>query len=69
VDVEGTLAATYLETITTRLQTTGAMKLAMSIQPVEMQHAAVLAFLAGDYPVPDSFASAAGARPLDDQIA
>jgi hypothetical protein len=33
-----------------------------------MQHAAILNFVLGQYPVPDSFAKEEGARPLSDQI-
>ena len=44
------------------------IKTAATIQPVEMQHAAILHFLLGEYPVPDAFAKSAGARPVSDQI-
>ncbi len=33
-----------------------AIKLASSIQPIDMQHQAVLNFALGQYPVPDTFA-------------
>jgi len=39
---------------------------AASIQPVEMQHAAILNFVLGHYPVPNAFASTALARPVSD---
>ncbi len=54
--LEQIAAATYLAAIPT-LTTEGAIKLASSIQPIDMQHAAVLTFVLGEYPVPDTFAS------------
>jgi hypothetical protein len=33
-----------------------------------MQHAAILHFLLGEYPVPDSFAKTSGARTTKDRI-
>jgi hypothetical protein len=65
--LENVAAATYLRSIA-NLENTGARKVAASIQPVEMQHAAILNFLLGQYPVPDSFAKEDGARPLSDRI-
>jgi hypothetical protein len=53
--LEQIAAATYLEAIPT-LETEGAIALAASIQPIDMQHAAVLLFVLGEYPVPDNFA-------------
>jgi hypothetical protein len=53
--LEQVAAATYLEAIPT-LETEGAIALAASIQPIDMQHAAVLLFVLGEYPVPDNFA-------------
>ena len=47
---------------------TGAIQVAASIQPVEMQHAAILNFVLGNYPVPDAFAKTDGARTPDDKI-
>jgi hypothetical protein len=66
--LENVMAATYLDAIQARLQSAAAIKIAATIQPVEMQHAAVLQFMIGIYPVPDGFAGSAGARPLSDQI-
>lgn len=66
--LENVMAATYLDALQERLQSAAAIKIAATIQPVEMQHAAVLQFMIGDYPVPDSFAGSAGARPVSDQI-
>ncbi|MDQ1370265.1 MAG: hypothetical protein QOF20_2618 [Acidimicrobiaceae bacterium] len=67
--LEDAAAATYLNAIQNALSDKGAIKIAASIQPVEMQHSAVLHFVLGDYPVPDSFAKTDGARPLSDSIA
>lgn len=53
--LEQIAAATYLSVIP-ELSTEGAIELASSIQPIDMQHAAVLLFALGEYPVPDTFA-------------
>lgn len=53
--LEQIAAATYLEAIPA-LETKGAIALASSIQPIDMQHAAVLLFVLGEDPVPDNFA-------------
>lgn len=58
VMLEQIAAATYLAAIPT-LTSEGAIKLASSIQPIDMQHAAVLLFVLGEYPVPDVFAKTA----------
>lgn len=65
--LEGILAATYLDGLV-RLQDRGAVALAASIRPVELQHAAVLNLFLGQYPVPDAFTSVEGARPITDRI-
>ena len=65
--LEGIHAATYLDGIG-RLQDRGAVALAASIRPVELQHAAVLGFFLGQYPVPDAFTGVEGARPTTDRI-
>jgi hypothetical protein len=52
--LEQTAAATYLSVIP-ELSSAGAIKLASSIYPIDMQHAAVLLFALGEYPVPDTF--------------
>ncbi len=65
--LENTAAATYLNGIAD-LGDTSAIQVAASIQPVEMQHAAILNFVLGNYPVPDPFAKTAGARTPDDKI-
>jgi hypothetical protein len=41
---------------------------AATIEPVELQHAAILNFLLGQYPVPNSFTPQTGARPVSDMI-
>jgi hypothetical protein len=65
--LENVAAATYLAGISA-VTSTGAIQIAASIQPVEMQHAAILNFVLGNYPVPDSFAKTDGARTGSDQI-
>jgi len=66
--LEDAAAATYLNAIQNALTSASAIKIAATIQPVEMQHSAVLHFVLGDYPVPNSFAKTDGARPLSDTI-
>ncbi|MGI9022072.1 MAG: ferritin-like domain-containing protein [Acidimicrobiales bacterium] len=65
--LENLAAATYLNDIAV-LENNNALKIAASIQPVEMQHAAILNFVLGQYPVPDAFAKTDGARPPTDVI-
>ena len=67
LQLENVAAATYLESIGL-IESAGGIKTSASIQPVEMQHAAILNFLLGQYPVPMSFSSTDGARPLSDKI-
>lgn len=67
LQLESVAAATYLESIGL-VKGSGGIKIAASIHPVEMQHAAILNFLLGQYPVPMSFASTDGARTLSDTI-
>jgi hypothetical protein len=54
-DLEETAAATYLAAIPT-LESKDAIGLAGSIQVVDMQHVAILNFMLGEYPVPDTYA-------------
>lgn len=63
--LENVAAATYLNGLTV-LSSQQAIGTAASIQPVEMQHAAIVNLVLGQYPVPAAFASTAGARPLTD---
>jgi len=65
--LENVAAATYLNDIGV-MENNNALKIAASIQPVEMQHAAILNFVLGQYPVPDAFAKTDGFRPPGDQI-
>jgi Ferritin-like domain len=67
LDLENAAAATYIAAIDVVKNPAG-IKTAASIQPVEMQHAAILYFLLGEYPVPDAFAKSTGARPTSDKI-
>lgn len=54
--LEQIAAATYLSAFGT-LQDPAAIELAGSIQPIDRQHIAVLLFVLGQYPVPETFAS------------
>jgi hypothetical protein len=54
-DLEETAAATYLRAIPT-LQSPDAVKLAGSIHIIDMAHIAILNYVLGEYPVPDTFA-------------
>jgi len=67
LDLESVAAATYIAAIDVVKNPAG-IKTAATIQPVEMQHAAILNFLLGEYPVPDAFAKQTGARPVTDKI-
>jgi hypothetical protein len=67
LDLENAAAATYIAAIDVVKNPAG-IKTAASIQPVELQHAAILYFLLGEYPVPDAFAKRTGARPTSDRI-
>jgi hypothetical protein len=66
--LENAAAATYLEAISV-VETPAGIKTAATIEPVELQHAAILNFVLGNYPVPDTFTKMDGARPLSDVIA
>jgi len=67
LDLENVAASTYLAAISA-VKSSAGVKTAASIQPVEMQHAAILNLLLGRYPVPDSFSKSTGARPATDTI-
>ncbi len=67
LQLEEVAAATYLSAIGV-LSSSGGIQTTASIQPVEMQHAAILHFVLGQYPVPNSFAPTAGARPPSDDV-
>jgi hypothetical protein len=62
--LEVTSAATYLAAIEGVLTTASALQTAASIQPMELQHVAMLDALAGSDPVPSSFATTTGALSL-----
>jgi hypothetical protein len=53
--LEETAAATYLAAIGT-LESSDAIALAGSIQPIDRQHVSVLLYVLGRYPVPETFA-------------
>ncbi|MDP9073513.1 MAG: ferritin-like domain-containing protein, partial [Actinomycetota bacterium] len=64
--LEDAAGATYLFGIQNALTDPGAIKIAATIQPVEMQHSAILNLVLGKYPVPNSFAQTTGhANPTD----
>lgn len=63
--LEDAAAATYLEAIEVVSGRT-AIETAATIQPVEMEHAAILHFVLGTYPVPAAFATLSGAVPPKD---
>jgi len=62
--IERAAAATYLTAVEDVLTTPGALQTAAAIQPVELQHAAMLELLHGNDPVPASFATRDGALAL-----
>jgi hypothetical protein len=63
--LEDIASATYLNAIGV-VTSRQAISTAATIQPVEMQHAAILSFVLGMYPVPNAFAMTTGARPPSD---
>jgi hypothetical protein len=63
--LEDIAAATHQSAISA-VTATSSIKMAASIQPVEMQHAAILNFVRGQYPVPAAFSPTHNARPLTD---
>lgn len=67
LQLENVAAATYLEAISVVSAPAG-IKTAATIEPVELQHAAILSFVLGEYPVPDAFTKMDDARPLTDSI-
>ncbi|MDP8953860.1 MAG: ferritin-like domain-containing protein [Actinomycetota bacterium] len=52
--LEQIAASTYFAVIPT-IQNPEALSLAATIQPIDMQHAAILNYVMGQYPVPDAF--------------
>ena len=65
--LENVAAATYLAAIDV-VKAPAGIQTAATIEPVELQHAAILNFLLGQYPVPDSFTPQTDARPVSDTI-
>ena len=55
--LEQTAADTYFAVIP-QLTNEQAVELAATIQPIDMQHSAILRYVMGDYPVPNTFANA-----------
>lgn len=68
VGLEDVAAATYLNGIQNALESKDAIKVAATIQPVELAHSAILQLVLGEYPVPNTFAKTTGARGPDDEI-
>jgi Ferritin-like domain len=63
--VENTAGQTYQNALSV-IKSAAGIKTAASIQPVEFQHAAILYFVLGKYPVPSAFTGVSLARPLTD---
>lgn len=63
--LENTASATYTKQMGT-LTSPDALAAVATIQPVERQHAAILHFVLGEYPVPDTFVPVDLARPDTD---
>ena len=63
--IENIAAQTYQASIS-ELSSTKAIQTSASIHPVEMQHAAILNLVLGNYPVPNAFNPTSSARPTSD---
>jgi len=63
--LEDIAAATYQSAVS-GVKAVSSIKVAASIQPVELQHAAILNFVLGQYPVPNAFSPLTGARSVAD---
>ncbi|HEX4089286.1 MAG TPA: ferritin-like domain-containing protein [Trebonia sp.] len=63
--VENIAGETYQNGLTV-IKSAAGIKTAASIQPVEFQHAAILSFVLGKYPVPNAFTGVSLARPPSD---
>ncbi len=63
--LEEIAGATYQSAISA-VKATSSIKVAASIQPVELQHAAILNYVLGRYPVPNAFSPTSNARPVSD---
>jgi hypothetical protein len=65
LEIENIAAQTY-QVATTAVTSSQGVRVAAGIQPVEMQHAAILNFVLGNYPVPDAFSPTSQARSVSD---
>jgi hypothetical protein len=65
--LEDVAAQTYLGAIDV-VKSPAGIKTAATIEPVELQHSAILNFILGNYPVPDAFTPTSEARPPSDKI-
>ncbi|MDP9183637.1 MAG: ferritin-like domain-containing protein [Actinomycetota bacterium] len=71
ITLENTAAATYIQQMA-ELTSPAALAAVATIAPVEQQHSAILYFVIGEYPVPDTFvklgktATSLGARPSNE---
>ena len=65
LSLENTAAATYTKQMGELTSAEGIAAVA-TIAPVERQHAAVLSYILGEYPVPDTFVPLTDARPSSD---
>jgi hypothetical protein len=63
--IEDTAGETYQNGLSVITSAAG-IKTAASIQPVEFQHAAILSYILGQYPVPNAFTGVTSARPVTD---
>jgi hypothetical protein len=63
--VENIAGETYQNGLSV-IKSAAGIKTAASIQPVEFQHAAILSFVLGKYPVPSAFTGVSSARPPSD---
>jgi hypothetical protein len=65
LEIENIAAQTYQASIM-ELSSKKAIQTSASIHPVEMQHAAILNLILGNYPVPNAFNPTSSARPTSD---
>jgi hypothetical protein len=65
LEIENVAGETYQNGLSV-IKSAAGIKTAASIQPVEFQHAAILSFVLGKYPVPNAFTGVSSARPPSD---
>ncbi len=65
LELEEIAGATYQSAVSA-VKASSSIKIAASIEPVELQHAAILLFVLGKYPIPNAFSPLTGARPVSD---